>query len=129
MPETNPFTKALIHMDEHGWTKNTFATATGKVCLDGALRGSEVTILSGCKVRNDHRCPSWKEYCLLVDIIDEQFPELLAQYRKDRNLSGLQPTLYNFVWQFNDDFHVTESDVRLVLEKAAIKWEEKVNGV
>ena len=58
---------------------------------------------------------------MLAGIIAEQFPERLTC------LSGKAATAPQEIIAFNDYYATRYTDIRLVLEKAAVAWEEK-NG-
>lgn len=133
MPETtNPFIEAIEYMEEHGWYQGAWAEKPdGPVCLDGALHKGKFhwwtnvpiwvsSAVNGCKAMNV-RDVNHAARAVLAEILLEQYQDAF----EDRDL----PSDLATIAFFNDRVCPSQEEAYLMLEKAAVKWEEKVNGV
>lgn len=98
--------------------KGDYADGKGNYCMLGAMasvRGVQDTILTGDEegdILFDHEFNAQEN--ILKEIIEEQFPDRLGLNR----FPGV-PT-------FNDHPDTTEDEVVAVLEKSAVRWDERV---
>ena len=98
---TNPFQRTLEVLRRDGWIKGSLHARDGTGhCIVGAM--AEAGLLNGFE---------WEGWeAMLLDVVAEQYdrPRLPA------------------IAYFNDDPKTTFMDVERVVEKAAVKWDERV---
>lgn len=106
MQEVNPFRRAQEVLEKRGWCKHVMIDKTNKVCLLGAIG-----VANHSQEEYKASPNTWFEYPVILNIIKEQFPE---RYRSD-----------SIGESFNDKPETTYDDVWLVLDKAAVWWDEQ----
>ena len=114
----NPFWRGLERLEGgEKWIKSSLVGRDGTHCLLGALANTQSE--SDWKVfEKDPIISDAVEQ--VVSIIFDQFPDLL-----DPDDYPTHTERIDAVWEFNDDPNTTFDDVRSVLEKAAIRFDEK----
>lgn len=99
METDNPFEKVLGRLREKGWAQGATRTRNGR-CLVGATT-----------------MPILEWWLILRSVVATEYPE--------RRGWATDCMATDCVACFNDHPDTTFSDVERVLEKAAVKWEEK----
>lgn len=96
----NPFREGLEVLREKGWCQGAIEDDKGRKCAIGGL------LLTN---------PTTNSLPFLAEITEELFPD---RYR----ISNKHPVAI-----FNDHPHTTFEDVEAVFEKAAVRWDERVD--
>lgn len=96
----NPYILALEYMQQHGWTRNEARNELGQVCLLGAMAFGIP--------RNTGLVSAAIAMCLdLRQVCKEQYGTDIVAHVNDR-----------------DDMNQAEAEA--ILEKAAVRWEERI---
>jgi hypothetical protein len=101
--DNNPFVDAKIIFDNAGWTKGRMQGLDGRLCLMGSL------LIADRKVYID-------SLHALEPIIEEQYPDRFVKNHFNEK---------HIIAQFNDHPDTIFGDIEVVLEKAAIRWDEE----
>ncbi len=99
----NRFDLGLARIKKYGWIKGKLGHKTYGFCLLGSMYMLEGEENYGIKAQQEK---------LLLGVIKEQYPIIYDNF--------LSPT----VDKFNDHDDIGQEDVEMVLEKAAVKWDE-----
>lgn len=103
---SNPYRRALDGWGPNGWIKGSLRDEAGGRCMVGRL---------GQVGEHEHR--------LLSVTIEEQYPERrVTIFGVDGLLFASDPLA--IIIDFNDHDDTEYPDIQMVLEKAAVKWEE-----
>jgi len=109
---TNTIREAIKVLSRTGWAKDAFTDAAGRHCIQGALYeahglrpfdGRQIAVPLTCEMADDVR--------LVNEVIAAQFPERTGGVGVSR---------------FNDHPDTTVEDVVRVMEKAAVRMDERV---
>lgn len=110
----NPIREAASRLAGH-WHKGSSGDGEGNFCglghLDNVLYSMTANMPTNQWVQQSHEM-----YTLLTQVAREQFPDRINGYDK---FGGTFP-------DFNDHPATTEAEVVAVMEKAAVKWDERV---
>lgn len=109
---TNTIREAIRVLSRTGWTKDTFTDESGRHCLQGALYEAHgICAVDDRQVGRPVTGELAGDLRLVNEVIREQFPE---------RTGGVGAS------QFNDHRHTTVDDVIAVMEKAAVRKDERV---
>ena len=109
---TNTIREAIRVLSRAGWTKDSFVDQGGRHCLQGALYESHGLRPFDGRQLGVPRSPALADDVRLVnEVVEDQFPE---------RVGGVG------VSSFNDHPQTTLEDVIHVMEKAAVRKDERI---
>ncbi|HSH62396.1 MAG TPA: hypothetical protein VK988_22650 [Acidimicrobiales bacterium] len=109
---TNTIREALRVLSRAGWTKDAFSDESGRHCLQGALYESYgLRPFDGRNVGQPLTAEMADDVRLVNEVIEAEFPERTGGVGVSR---------------FNDHPQTTLEDVVRVMEKAAVRKDERV---